>query len=68
MPNKGHDIRITDTVYVGMHSGRRRYRVICIECGTIIHPATTGPGERVRQHLDSSSNDDEEPLPEGEPA
>jgi hypothetical protein len=52
----GHTIKITTTAETGFHSGRARYRLECIDCGdaygaAVIHEATTGPVERVNQHI-----------------
>jgi len=54
----GHMIEITTTAETGFHSGRARYRLECIDCGTVysaavIHEATTGPVELVNQHIQS---------------
>lgn len=35
----------------GFNTGRQRYRVRCVTCDVVIHPATTGPVIRVNQHL-----------------
>lgn len=35
--------RIEGTPEYGIHSGRRRYLVQCLECGKVLHRATTGP-------------------------
>lgn len=51
-----HMIEITTTAETGFHSGRARYRLECIDCGTLdsaflIHEATTGPVELVNRHV-----------------
>ena len=35
----------------GLHSGRRRYCVVCTTCEHLAHEATTGPVENARRHL-----------------
>lgn len=47
----GHAIRITATRELGRDTGRRRYRVECISCTTVIHEATTGPIQNVEFHI-----------------
>lgn len=44
-------MEVSPTSSHGIHSGRRRYRVVCLTCRTLIHEATTGPGSRVDSHL-----------------
>lgn len=34
----------------GIDTGRRRYRVTCLKCGRVVHPATTGPEVMAAQH------------------
>lgn len=35
----------------GLHTGRRRYMIGCTTCDKLMHESTTGPLERVDQHL-----------------
>lgn len=42
--------RIEGVDAFGCDTGRRRYRVECLECGQLLHEATTGPGPRIEQH------------------
>lgn len=34
----------------GINTGRRRYMVMCLECGKILHEATTGPRHYIDRH------------------
>jgi hypothetical protein len=36
----------------GFHTGRRRYHVLCEDCGDVLHNNTTGPPSYVRMHLE----------------
>jgi len=47
----GHRFRISATRESGLHTGRRRCRVECQTCEEVVHEATTGPGERIMEHL-----------------
>jgi len=42
--------RFTATELKGIDTGHRRYRVECMDCGEVIHPATTGPEVVAEQH------------------
>lgn len=42
---------VTPTGETGIHPGRRRYRVDCLNCQANVHVATTGPSSRIRGHL-----------------
>jgi hypothetical protein len=35
----------------GFHSRRPRYLVVCVTCETLLHEATTGPVERMVNHM-----------------
>jgi hypothetical protein len=35
----------------GLHTGRRRYAVKCLTCNEVLHEGTTGPADRINQHL-----------------
>lgn len=35
----------------GFDTGRPRYLVTCDTCSVVLHEATTGPAERINQHL-----------------
>ena len=35
----------------GIHSGRDRFHVRCLDCEETVHPRTTGPGSLIRGHL-----------------
>jgi len=41
-------VKLTET---GFHTDRFRFCVICLTCNVVLHEATTGPLERVGQHL-----------------
>lgn len=41
----------------GFNSGRPRYKVECRTCGVVLHESTTGPMERVNQHLKERARD-----------
>lgn len=45
--NKSHKIFILPT-------GGLRYKVVCTQCGVIIHSNTNAPDIRVKQHLDGT--------------
>jgi len=47
-----HVFSFIATSSTGMHSGRRRYCVVCTTCERLLHEATTGPLERMRAHLE----------------
>lgn len=34
----------------GLHSGRDRFRVVCLTCDQVLHENTTGPSSRIRHH------------------
>ena len=46
----GHHFRVSQTGETGINSGRRRYRVECLECRAF-SKATTGPTANIRAHL-----------------
>lgn len=48
----GHVFHVTATRLDGFHTGRRRYMVECLTCKATIHEATTGPRERIGQHVE----------------
>lgn len=50
----GHVFLFVRTCDEGIHSGRPRFLVACETCFELIHEGTTGPVERVEQHLDPS--------------
>ncbi len=58
----GHLFRITATEHAGFDTGRRRYRVECLTCKTVVHPATTGPLHQTRYHLRDVADGYLEPL------
>jgi hypothetical protein len=51
MPTIEHRMILTPTDLHGVDSGRRRWRVVCETCKTLVHEATTGPEARVREHI-----------------
>ncbi len=51
LDGKGHLFAIIATNEDGFNSGRRRYAVACTTCERLMHEATTGPLERIEQHL-----------------
>ncbi len=53
----GHRVDIEATALDGFHSGRRRYKVTCRDCGVLVHEATTGPLEQLRYHVAIHSED-----------
>ncbi len=34
----------------GIHTGRRRYLVVCLDCRALVHVATTGPLSMLAGH------------------
>lgn len=52
----GATMRVTATTKTGCDTGRTRFRVECLTCGEVIHPATTGSSSRCRQHLKDKHN------------
>lgn len=34
----------------GCDTGRKRFKVTCLRCSKVLHEATTGPNEYVKQH------------------
>lgn len=42
---------VTPSGEIGMNSGRRRYFVACVDCGSIIHESTTGPRFNITSHV-----------------
>lgn len=46
-----HHLRVTATSHLGCDTGRRRYRVECLTCGTIVHEATTGAYPNMQSHV-----------------
>ena len=42
--------RIEGTQHRDIDTGRRRYRVECLECHKLLHEATTGPHCRCKEH------------------
>ena len=46
---------VTFSVYLtdksGRDTGRRRYKVACVDCDCILHSETTGPSSHVEGHL-----------------
>jgi hypothetical protein len=47
----GHLFTFIATNQDGLHSGRRRYCVVCSTCEKLAHEATTGPVENARRHV-----------------
>ncbi len=43
--------RLTSTSERGFHSDRRRYRVVCCTCATLLHEATTSPRHYIEWHM-----------------
>lgn len=43
--------QVVATAQVGCDTGRRRYLVRCVDCGVVVHEATTGPRGWMEQHL-----------------
>lgn len=50
LDNLAKRYRIEGTDKWGINSGRRRYRVTCLECGQQLHEATTGVRPMCLQH------------------
>jgi hypothetical protein len=36
---------------LGRDTGRRRYKVDCVECDCVLHEATTGPSSHIEGHM-----------------
>lgn len=51
----GHLFTFIATNQGGLHSGRRRYCVVCSTCEKLAHEATTGPIENARRHVREES-------------
>jgi hypothetical protein len=49
-----HTFMFIATREQSIHTGRRRFCVVCSTCERLIHEATTGPIERLNDHLRSS--------------
>ncbi len=47
----GHHLRVTATSDLGCDTGRRRYRVECLSCREVVHPATTGAHWNMSFHV-----------------
>lgn len=47
----GHRLYVEPSGYDGMHTGRGKFTVICLSCGEIVHPNTTGPSSWIRGHV-----------------
>lgn len=43
--------RVRPTGDTGVHTGRSRYRTMCLSCSETIHPNTTGPSWNIQAHL-----------------
>lgn len=41
---------VSETGDFGVDSGRKRFRVMCRECGMVLHGNTTGPEHYIEQH------------------
>lgn len=54
-----HEIEVTPTSLRGVDSGRVRYRVVCLTCQVLVHPATTGPDHMARAHREGRGAHDE---------
>ncbi len=59
----GHMFVIAATNLNGLHSGRRRYSVMCRTCKMAVHPATTGPDEMIDMHLREVARGDVHAFP-----
>ena len=42
---------VAPTNDAGRDTGRRRYKVDCVDCDYILHPSTTGPSSHVAGHM-----------------
>lgn len=49
----GIKLCVTPTELFGCDTGRTRYKVECLSCGRVVHPATTGPVCLCQGHLES---------------
>lgn len=58
--------QITDTKHIiltmgtsesGLHSGRRRYLLVCTACEQLLHEATTGVKARIEDHIAAHARD-----------
>jgi hypothetical protein len=54
--NGRHELRIIPVGEAFM-TCRTTYRVECLTCKALVHPATTGPLERARDHMEGRSVD-----------
>ncbi len=50
-----HTFMFIATREQAIHTGRRRFCVVCSTCEKLIHEATTGPIERLNEHLRKQS-------------
>lgn len=48
----GVRLAVAPTGEIGCNTARRRYLVVCVSCGLVLHPATTGPAHYLDAHLD----------------
>ena len=48
---EGVQFQVSPTNKFGCDTHRRRYRVTCLTCDTIVHEATTGSTSRIEMHL-----------------
>lgn len=51
VPISGINFRIAPTADTGIHTGRTRFLVVCLDCQETLHHATTGPSSRITHHL-----------------
>lgn len=48
--HNNHTFVVIPVNETGIHSGRRRFCVVCSRCMVLCHEATTGPIHRMNQH------------------
>lgn len=52
----GHLFTFIPTTSLGIHTGRRRYCVVCSSCERLLHEETTGPIHLMNAHLKEPSS------------
>lgn len=52
---EGHTFAVEPSGGTGIHTGRDRFRVVCSTCTEVLHANTTGPGSRIRSHLNTTT-------------
>jgi hypothetical protein len=51
---EGVRIRVSPTKMMAPDTGRTRFMVECLQCGDVVHGATTGPAQHCRWHIEDT--------------